>query len=273
VTERAFNFINIPERSKKPRTVGLTLARDLGYGYVETESWLEAVGDIIDYVKIRHLFVLLMTEDKNDLVRRKIDLYKRNQVEVNPGGIVFEMAVLSKSVPQTFKKLAELGFTAVEISENIVPLTLQDSLDYIKMAKDCGLKVLFEVGDKYPSNIFNVDVAADDINSMVAHGCDLCILEKSQIELCLGEKADNPNAERLKQLVERVGLEKIVFEAEASPHQVWLFKTFGPDVNLGPNLDKDVIAKLEPTRRTLSREGGYGYLSDQLEKTNLGPGD
>ena len=94
----------------------------------------------------------------------------------------------------------------------------------------------------------------------------LCILEKSQIELCLGEKASKPEAERLKQLVARVGLAQIVFEAEAQAHQVWLFKTFGPDVNLGPNLDKDVIAKLEPTRRTLSREGGYTFLSDQLEK-------
>jgi len=263
---RAFSFINIPERSKKPRKVGLTLARDLGYGYAEAESWLEAVGDIIDYVKIRHLFLLLMTEDKNDLVRRKIDLYKRNQIDVNPGGIVFEMAVLSQSVPQTFKKLAQLGFTAVEISENIVPLDLDQKLRYIKMAKDSGLKVLFEVGEKYPSDTFDVDMAANDINTMAKNGCDLCILEKSQIELCLGEKGNKPEAERLKQLVARVGLAQIVFEAEAQAHQVWLFKTFGPDVNLGPNLDKDVIAKLEPTRRTLSREGGYTFLSDQLEK-------
>ncbi len=265
MADRAFHFINIPERSKKPRTVGLTLARDLGYGYTEAESWVEAVGEFIDYVKIRHLFVMLMSEDKNDLVRRKIDLYKRNQIEVNPGGIVFEMAVLSQSVPQTFKKLAELGFTAVEISENIIPLNLDEKLRYIKMAKDNGLKVLFEVGDKYPSDIFDVDAAASDINTMVKNGCDLCILEKSQIELCLGEKGNKPEAERLKQLVSRVGLEPIVFEAESTAHQVWLFKTFGPDVNLGPNLDRDVIAKLEPTRRTLSREGGYGYLSDQLK--------
>jgi phosphosulfolactate synthase len=220
MADRALSFINIPERSRKPRTVGLTLARDLGYGYVETESWLEAVGEFIDYVKIRHLYVLLMSDDKGDLVRRKIDLYKRNQIEVNPGGIVFEMAVLSQAVPQTFKKLAQLGFTAVEISENIIPMNLDDKLRYIKMAKDCGLKVLFEVGDKYPSDIFDVEAAADDINIMAEKGCDLCILEKSQIELCLGPKADKPEADRVKQLVSRVGLEKIVFEAEAQAHQV-----------------------------------------------------
>jgi hypothetical protein len=28
---------------------------------------------------------------------------------------------------------------------------------------------------------------------------------------------------------------------------------------IGPNIDMDLVVKLEPTRRTLSREGGYGH--------------
>jgi len=262
---RALSFIDIPQRSSKPRSVGLTLARDLGYGYTEAESWVEAVGEFIDFVKMRHLFTLLMTEDKNDLVRRKISLYRSHDIDVNPGGIVFEMAVLSQCVPQTFRKLVELGFTAVEISENIIEMQLNEKIDYIKMAKDVGLKVLFEVGDKYPTNAFDVEIAASDINHMTEVGCDLCILERSQIELCLGPQASSTEAFRLRRLVELVGLEKIVFEAEATVHLVWLFKTFGPDVNVGPNLDRDVIAKLEPTRRTLSREGGYDYLIERVK--------
>ena len=70
-------------------------------------------------------------------------------------------------------------------------------------------------------------------------------------------------AGRLVELVRRVGLEKIVFEAESTAHHVWLFNTFGPEVNLGPNIDLDLVVKLEPTRRTLSREGGYGWLIDR----------
>lgn len=263
---RALDFIDIPERSAKPRTRGLTLARDLGFGYAEAESWMESVGEFIDYMKIRHLFVLLMEDKPSDLVRRKIDLYRANNIDVNPGGIVFEMAYLSNSVQQTFTKLAKMGFTAVECSENIIPLTLQQKIDYIKMAKDTGLKVMFEVGDKYPDNAFDVDVASDDILTMFDNGCDLCILERSQIELCLGPTASNPQSKLLIELANRVGLEKLVFEAEAQAHQVWLFKNFGPDVNLGPNLDKEFIAKLEPTRRTLSREGGYDYLIDKVEQ-------
>ena len=245
MSARAFDFIDIPERSAKPRRVGLTLARDLGVGYGEAESYMAAVGDFIDYIKIRHLFVLLMGTGPDDLVRRKVALYKRHKIDVNPGGIVFEMAVLSNAADRAFDRVAELGFTAVECSENIIPLTIEEKLAHIRRAKSAGLKVMFEVGEKYPTGLFDVAQASDEMNRLVDGGCDLLILERSLIEMCLGKAGENPESERLIELVERVGLDRIVFEAEASPHQVWLFNKYGPDVNLGPNLDLQIIAKLE----------------------------
>jgi len=263
---RALDFIDIPERSAKPRKVGLTLARDLGVGYAEAESYMEAVGEFIDFIKIRHLYVLLMGMGEDDLTRRKVELYKRHRIDVNPGGIVFEMAVLSNAADRAFDRLAELGFTAVECSENIIPLTVEEKRAHVRRAKAAGLKVMFEVGEKYPTGLFDVAHAANDMNSLLDAGCDLLVLERSIIELCLGKAGEKPENEKLAELVERVGLDKIVFEAEASPHQVWLFNKYGPDVNLGPNLDLQIIAKLEPTRRTLSREGGYTYLIDKVKQ-------
>lgn len=265
MNQRALHFIEIPEHSNKPRTTGLTLARDLGVGYEIAASCMEAVGQFIDFIKVRHLFVLLMSDGEQDFTRRKIRLYRKHGIDVNPGGIVFELALLSNVVKRTFDTLARLGFSAVEISENIVPLTLDDKIRYIRMAKAAGLKVLFEVGEKYPQGGFDVDAAAADMNAMLAAGCDLLILEKSQIELCLGQHGEKTEATRLVEVVQRVGLEKIVFEAETTPHHVWLFKTFGPEVNLGPNLDIETICKLEATRRTLSREGGYTYMVDKVK--------
>jgi phosphosulfolactate synthase len=262
--ERALHFVEIPERGHKPRKNGLTLARDLGVGYDMAASWMEAVGQFIDYMKVRHLYVLLMSASEVDLIRRKIRLYRAHDIDVNPGGIVFELAVLSRAVERTFETLAQLGFTAVECSENIVPLTLEQKVNFIRMAKTRGLKVLFEVGEKYPSGVLDVDLVARDMQTMIDAGCDLLILEKSQIEMCLGQKGEKAEAARLVELARRVGLEKIVFEAESTPHQVWLLHTFGPDVNLGPNIDMDLVVKLEPTRRTLSREGGYGYLAERV---------
>jgi phosphosulfolactate synthase (CoM biosynthesis protein A) len=59
--KRALHFIEIPERSQKPRRVGLTLARDLGLGYDMAASYVEAVGEFMDYIKIRHLYTLTTT--------------------------------------------------------------------------------------------------------------------------------------------------------------------------------------------------------------------
>ena len=84
--------------------------------------------------------------------------------------------------------------------------------------------------------------------------------------MCLGEKGEKAAADVLVELAEKVGLEKLVFEAESNAHQVWLFKKFGADVNLGPNLDTPIIRKLEAARRTPAREGGYTTLIDRLKQ-------
>ena len=263
--KRALHFIKIPERSAKPRTKGLTLARDYGIGYNEAQDWMESVGEFIDFIKIRHIFTLLAPMKKDHLTLRKIRLFRDNDIEVNPGGIVFEMALLSKKVDACFATLVDMGFSATEISENMVDMTLDEKVKYTKMAKKRGLKILFELGDKYPKEPLNVDLAERDIKELLNQGADLIILEKSLIEMCLGQKGESPENYRLKELVGRVGLGPVVFEAEAVAHQAWLFNTFGPDVNIGPNLEPTYIAKLEATRRTLSREGGYTWMSDRLK--------
>ena len=265
MAQRALHFLEIPERSAKPRQSGLTLARDYGIGFTEAESWMESAGAFIDYIKMRHLFSLLMTEDENDLTRRKVALYRSHDVHVNPGGIVFEIAFVQNKVERTFEALARMGFSAVECSENIVPMDIEDKIAAIGAAKQHGLKVMFEVGEKYPEGPLDVDMAARDISTMFDNDCDFVIIERSLIEQSLGERGESPEAARLEQLVAKVGHEKLVWEAEAVPHQAWLIGAFGAEVNLGPNLEPNYINKLEATRRTLSREGGYTWLADQIK--------
>ncbi|MBU3935769.1 phosphosulfolactate synthase, partial [Patescibacteria group bacterium] len=118
----------------------------------------------------------------------------------------------------------------------------------------------------YPEVPFDVDLVEREIRELLSHGADLIILEKSMIEWSLGAKGESPENYRLKELVARIGLAPIVFEAESVAHQAWLFNTFGPDVNIGPNLEPNYIAKLEATRRTMSREGGYTWMVGRSPK-------
>lgn len=68
---------------------------------------------------------------------------------------------------RTYETLARLGFTAVELAGNIVPLALDGKLANLKPVKAAGPKVLFEVGEKYPTDRFDVDFAAREIDALL----------------------------------------------------------------------------------------------------------
>jgi len=263
---RVFDFLEVPTRSVKPRTQGLTIVRDHNIGWNCAVDMVEAVGNVIDYVKMRHITVCNISTEYNDLTLRKIRLYRANDMDVFPGGIVFENAYCQNKVERTFETLKAMGFSAVECSENIIDIKLPDKIKAVKQAKAAGLKVLFEVGDKYPVGPLDVDMCADECHALIDAGADLVIVEKSLLETSLGKAGEHPDAYRIKELVEKVGLRYLTFEAEAKGHQGWLFNTFGPDVNVGPNLHPDDIAKLDATRLTWSREGGYTWLVNKARE-------
>lgn len=262
----ALDFLQVKERSTKPRKKGLTVVRDYGIGMNQAMDMVEAVGQYVDYLKVRHFFVLAATKDPKDLVMRKIKLYTENQIEVFPGGIVFETAYLRGKVDETFSVLREMGFTAVEISDNIITMTPEEKVKYVKMAKKHDLKVLCELGKKYATTSFSVKETAEEIKALIEIGAEAAVLERNELDLVLGEKADGAESYKLKQLVDEVGLEWIIFEAETKAHQNWLFRTFGPDVSLGPNIAPDRVPFLEAVRRGLGRESGYTFLTEMLPK-------
>lgn len=264
--ERALNFLEVPTRSVKPRTKGITIVRDHNFGWNAAVDMIESVGNVVDYVKVRHITVCNMAIDENDLTYRKIKLYREHNIDVFPGGIVFENAYVQGKVKETFEMLVKMGFTAVEISENIIDFPMEEKIAYTKLAKQIGLKVLFEVGDKYPEGPLDYEYCAKECHELINAGADLIIVEKSLLETSLGDHGEHPDAYRIKELVSRVGLEYLTFEAEAKPHQGWLFNTFGPDVNVGPNLHYDTIAMLDATRLTWSREGGYTWLINKARE-------
>lgn len=266
MSERALNFLEVPTRSVKPRTKGLTIARDHNIGYNAAVDMVESVGYAVDYIKIRHITVCNAPLDPNDLTIRKIKLYRENDIEVFPGGIVFENAYVQGKVKETFETLVKMGFSAVEISENIIDFPMEEKIKCIKLAKEAGLKVLFEVGDKYPVGPLDYEYCANECHQLIDAGADLIIVEKSLLETSLGHHGEHPDAYRITELINRVGLEYLTFEAEAKPHQGWLFNTFGPDVNVGPNLHPDSIAMLDATRLTWSREGGYTWLINKARE-------
>ncbi|MQA80330.1 MAG: hypothetical protein GEV10_17920 [Streptosporangiales bacterium] len=255
-------FLDLPRRGRKPRDKGITIVRDWGFGVGEATDVARAIGDYLDYVKLRQWAVWYTAAD---ITREKNAIYRRHDIVPFPGGIVFEVAYHRGMLPQTLDGLRDLGFQAIEISDNIIDIALADKRQAVEGAIAAGLEVLFEYGKKYPTAAFDVDGAADEINAMLDAGASRVILERSQLDVTLGARCDGKEAGRLVRLVEKTGLDPLIFEAETTAHQMWLLETFGPDVNLGPNiLPEQVGLKIEPARYGIGRDEGY-TLFQQLE--------
>lgn len=252
------HFLDVPQRTKKPRNVGLTLTRDQGFSPFQVDDLMGAYGEFIDYTKIKQFELFYQPAE---LTRRKVANYRKHAVKVFTGGTVVEAAVIRGKVDQTLRTLREIGLEALELSDNIIDLDLKAKTDLAKKAVAAGFEVLFEYGKKYDNEPIDVDVATREIEMLLKAGSKMIILERSQLDATLGPKGDLPTAGRMKQLVDRIGMERLIFEAETGPHMLHLLHLFGPDVNLGPNIAAEYVASnLEPARCGLGRAEGYSFF-------------
>lgn len=253
------DFLDVPRRGGKPRTTGLTLVRDSGLGLTDVRDSVESYGEYLDYVKLRQ-FVIWYCNPAS--VRAKIEAFSAGGVVPFPGGTVYEAAYLRGEVPKTLEDLRQMGFGAIEISENVIDLSFDEKKDAIKRSLDLGFDVFFEHGPKYEEDPIDVKATAGEIKRLLAEGVHKVILERSQLDATIGPKGDWPTAGRIVELAEVAGAEHIVFEAETLDHQMWLISELGPDVNLGPNIDPyHVVAKLEPARVGIGRDEGYTFFT------------
>ncbi len=252
------DYFNVPQRSSKPRTRGLTLVRDSGIGVTEAREAVEQYGEYMDYVKLRQFLVWYTSAE---ILREKIKIYSEGNIVPFPGGTVFEAAYLKGIVGKTFESLRELGFGAIEISENVIEMTVNEKVKAISEAEKIGFDVFFEYGAKYEEEPIDPDTAASEIRQFLDAGAFKVVLERSQLDATIGPKGEFATAGRLVELCDKVGVDNIVFEAETMEHQVWLILQFGPEVNLGPNIDPyHVVSKLEPTRAGIGRPEGYTFF-------------
>jgi len=258
----AMDFIELMERSPKPRQSGLTLVRDPGMGTLQTRAFLESAAEYVDYIKFRNVTPRLFSEE---LIKDKIKLNQEFNVKVFTGGIYFEIAYLQGVIDQAFEYAAEMGFDAAEISDNLVPITMEQKIDFVKRCGSKGLEVFFEWGKKYPEKPLVVEEAAEEIMSLIDAGVSRVIVEESEIDQLLGKKCEKKEAERLFQLFDKVGIDKLVLEISTQEQEVWLLQNFGRDINLGPNIAPDEVVWLEAMRRGLGRKVNYSALDKWLK--------
>jgi phosphosulfolactate synthase len=263
------DVLDLPQRAEKPRKKGLTMVIDIAW-FGATSPLVAAYKDYVDCVKstARCLWV------DEDLIRKNIKIYRDWGIDVQIGGIPYEIAVLQGKQAQYMERARELGTNIVEVESHAAGLSLQQMKSEVKTLKGEGFKVVGEVGAKWADldetrpnrDAVHVEKVVEKMLQLLDVGADHVIWEGMVVRALLGNRLENKKGqEQLFKVVEAVKQENIIFEmwsARGNPNSPlwgWLVQHFGPDVNLG-NINVQDISMLETIRRGLSYDPAHPYI-------------
>ena len=242
-----FAMVDLPaERSTaKPRRKGFTMMVDFGLPLGNLEDRLELVAPYLDLGKVAVGTSRLYPED---LLRAKLDLYKRYEVRPFLGGQFQEYVFATqgeKAIPGFLAEAKRVGFEAIEISDNCVPLSPVERKRQIRMAIDHGLVVIGEVGSKCDHNL-GATLVAQALDCFEA-GAELAIVEGAELV-----ENGEPKTDLIAELRAGLDMSRVLLEltgpwikgvtlCEVNELLKFFVREFGPDVNIANVVPDDVL--------------------------------
>jgi phosphosulfolactate synthase len=249
------DFLDLPARSSKPRTEGLTHVIDKGIDVRQVEGLFESAGDYVDIVKLGW-----GTSYVTQNLAEKIALYRSYDVPIVCGGTLFEAVVGRDRLDEYRSWLSSKGFTHVEVSDGTIDLPHARKLELIaQLAKD--FVVMSEVGSKNADVVYAPYQWVEWIKDELEAGAWKVITEARE-----GGTAGifRPTGEMrtglIDEIVHEIDVGDLIFEAPREAPQAWFVRRFGPEVNLG-NIPPEEVIPLETLR--------LGLRSDTLKEILL----
>ncbi len=245
-------------RSKKPRRAGLTMIVDAGMPLGQQRDLLALAADYVDLAKIKTGTARLYEE--RSLVR-KLRQYRRHRVRPFLGGQFHEYVFATqgaRALGRFYDEALRVGFEAIEISDNVVPLTAGERTRQIRAARRAGLTVFGEVGSKETAS--NPHLLVSQAEDCFDAGAALVLVEAAELV-----RKGKPNRGTLRLLVRKLDLQRVMIElpgpwipdvrqCDVELLKKLLIEELGPDVNLANVAPEDLI-DLETTRVGLGVAG------------------
>jgi phosphosulfolactate synthase len=249
------SFLDIPERSRKPRGRGLTHVLDRGLSLAEVDGLMETAGECVDIVKLGWGTALV-----SENLQAKLERYTAHGVPVVLGGTLTELAIKQGRVDGMARWLHELGLSHVEISDGTIELEQRVKCELIeRLAKE--FTVLSEVGSKDAHTIMAPYVWIEKIQAELQAGAWKVIAEARESGTAGIYRADGEvRSGLIDEIAHAVDCDRMIFEAPLKEQQVWLLDFFGSECNLGNIAPNDVLS-LETLR--------LGLRSDTVERFAL----
>jgi 2-phosphosulfolactate phosphatase len=237
----AFAFLDGPARSAKPRESGVTMVLDKNLSVTELENIVAVSADYMDLVKFGWCTSAV---SPRDLVRQKCEILRANDIHVCPGGTLMELAFVQGKLPQFLAEARSLGFSCIEVSNGVVPISETDKLDCIKRALDLGFRVVSEVGSKIveEDDRLHLEQRVEQTRRELECGVWKVIMESRESgTLGIFDSKGKTQMDLLRSLVEALNVDDLIFEAPLKQQQVDLILRLGNRVNLGNIPPQDVV--------------------------------
>ena len=263
------DILELPQRSEKPRKKGLTIVVDRAW-FGATSQRTAGYKDYIDWVKSTS--PCLWVEEV--IVQKNIKKYRDIGIDIQMGGVCYEIAVLEGKQKEYMERSKALGINVIEVENHAGAFSLKEMTSEVKKLKKEGFKVVGEVGAKWAGydetrprrDAIYVDKVVKNMSALLEAGVDYVYWEGMVVRALIGNNRENhAGQEQLFEVVKNIGQDNIVFEmwtARGNPNPplwAWLVQHFGPDVNLG-NISLDNVSQLETIRRGCYYDPGHPFV-------------
>jgi phosphosulfolactate synthase len=232
------------------------MVMDKGLSLREAEDFLSIGAEYTDIIKLG-----FGTGFVTPGLQQKIDLYRKNGIPVYFGGTLFEAYIIRNQFEDYLRLLDKTGIDHVEVSDGSIDMHHDEKCEYIRKLASRAV-VLSEVGSKDAEKIIPPYEWIEQMESEISAGVWKVIAEAREsgtvgIFRGTGEVRSGLVAE----IIRKIPMEKILWEAPLKAQQVWFIKLYGANVNLGNIAPNELIA-LETLRLGLRGDSFHFFLNN-----------
>lgn len=240
-----FELTQMPDRTQKPRTNGLTMIMDKGLSIEEAKNFLSISYPHIDILKLG-FGTAFVTPD----LKEKIEVYQSYNIPVYFGGTLFEAFLIRNQFDDYISLCKNYNINYMEVSDGSITIPHTEKCGYIEKLTKYGT-VLSEVGSKDAEHIIPPYKWIELMKAELSAGSTYVIAEAREagnvgIYRGSGEVREGLVQEILTQIPE----EKIIWEAPQKSQQLYFLELLGCNANFGNIAPAEVIS-LEAMRMGL----------------------
>lgn len=249
-----FNLTQIPDRTKKPRSHGLTMVMDKGLSLEEAKNFLSVASPHVDILKLG-----FGTSFVTPNLRQKIELYQSANIPVYFGGTLFEAFLIRNQFDEFVSVIKDYGIKHIEVSDGSITIPHAEKCGYIEKLAKISV-VLSEVGSKDAEHIIPPYKWIELMNAELGAGATYVIAEAREsgnvgIYRGTGEVREG----LVQEILTKIPSEKIIWEAPQKAQQLYFLELIGCNVNLG-NLAPHEVISLEAMRIGLRGDTFHLFL-------------